>query len=84
MVGAPLTKQAHVPADNKVAVVTGGASGIGEAIALLFGKQGARVTVLDLDEAAARASGRRIVAAGGQADAQRCDVSTAAEAPSPP
>ena len=64
---------------NKVAVVTGGASGIGEAISILFGKQGARVSVLDLDEKAAHGVADRIVAAGGQADAQRCDVSTAAD-----
>ena len=64
---------------NKVAVVTGGASGIGEAIAVLFGKQGARVTVLDVDEAAARRVADRIVAAGGKADAHRCDVSSAAD-----
>ena len=64
---------------NKVAVVTGGASGIGEAISLLFAKQGARVSVLDVDEAAARSAADRIVASGGQADAQRCDVSSAAD-----
>ncbi|HEU0106450.1 MAG TPA: SDR family oxidoreductase [Vicinamibacteria bacterium] len=64
---------------HKVAVVTGGASGIGAAISLLFAKQGARVTVLDVDEAAARRVADRIVAAGGKADAQRCDVSSAAD-----
>ena len=64
---------------HKVAVVTGGASGIGEAIALLFGKQGARVSVLDIDEAAARHAAERIAREGGQADAQRCDVSSAAD-----
>jgi 2-keto-3-deoxy-L-fuconate dehydrogenase len=64
---------------KKVAVVTGGASGIGEAISLLFAKQGARVSVLDVDEAAARSAADRIVAAGGKADAQRCDVSSAAD-----
>ena len=64
---------------NKVAVVTGGASGIGEAISILFGKQGARVTVLDLDETAARGVADRIVAGGGKADAHRCDVSSAAD-----
>jgi NAD(P)-dependent dehydrogenase (short-subunit alcohol dehydrogenase family) len=64
---------------NKRAVVTGGASGIGEAISLLFAKQGARVSVLDVDEAAARQAVERIVREGGQADAQRCDVSSAAD-----
>src|SRR4029078_13140871 len=64
---------------NKSAVVTGGASGIGEAISILFGQQGAQVAVLDVDEAAARRVADRIVAAGGKADAHRCDVSSAAE-----
>jgi NAD(P)-dependent dehydrogenase (short-subunit alcohol dehydrogenase family) len=35
---------------NKTAIVTGGGSGIGKSICLLFGKQGARVFILDLDE----------------------------------
>jgi len=64
---------------NKSAVITGGASGIGEAISILFGKQGARVSVLDVDEAAARRVADRIVATGGKADAHPCDVSSAAE-----
>jgi len=64
---------------NKSAVVTGGASGIGEAISILFGQQGAQVAVLDVDEAAARRVADRIVAAGGKADAHRCDVSSAAD-----
>jgi 2-keto-3-deoxy-L-fuconate dehydrogenase len=75
----PLTKQAMFSLTNKVAVITGGGSGIGEAIALLFAKQGARVSVLDVDEAAARQAAERIVREGGQADAQRCDVSSAAD-----
>ena len=64
---------------SKSAVITGGASGIGEAISILFGQQGAQVAVLDVDEAAARRVADRIVAAGGKADAHRCDVSSAAD-----
>jgi 2-keto-3-deoxy-L-fuconate dehydrogenase len=62
---------------GKVAVVTGAGSGIGEAIATLFGKQGAHVAVLDLDEAAASAVVEKIRGAGGQADAWPVDVSNA-------
>jgi 2-keto-3-deoxy-L-fuconate dehydrogenase len=64
---------------NKSAVVTGGGSGIGAAIALLFGKQGARISVLDVDEAGARRVADAIVTAGGQATAYRCDIASAAE-----
>jgi NAD(P)-dependent dehydrogenase (short-subunit alcohol dehydrogenase family) len=64
---------------HKSAVITGGASGIGEAISILFGQQGAHVAVLDVDEAAARRAADRIVAAGGKAEAHRCDVSSAAD-----
>jgi len=39
---------------GKVAAITGAGSGIGRAIAALFGRQGARVVALDLDETAAR------------------------------
>ena len=62
---------------GKVAVVTGAGSGIGEAIATLFGKQGAHVAVLDLDEAAAAAVVEKIRGAGGQAEAWSVDVSSA-------
>ena len=62
---------------SRVAAITGAGSGIGEAIALLFARQGARVLVLDLDEAAARRTAERIVATGGAASAIACDVSDA-------
>lgn len=59
---------------GKVAVVTGGGSGIGAAIATLFARQGARVAVLDVDEAAAQ---RTASAIGRAAEAVRCDVTQA-------
>jgi 2-keto-3-deoxy-L-fuconate dehydrogenase len=63
---------------EKVAVVTGGGSGIGRAISTLFGSQGAQVVVLDLDGEAAKEAAAAIVDAGGRADAAVCDVSDAA------
>ncbi|HUG52743.1 MAG TPA: glucose 1-dehydrogenase [Vicinamibacteria bacterium] len=60
---------------GRVAAVTGGGSGIGEAIALLFARQGAQVAVVDLDEPAARRTVERVTAEGGQARAFAGDVS---------
>jgi 2-keto-3-deoxy-L-fuconate dehydrogenase len=62
---------------GKIAVVTGGGSGIGEAIAIVFAQQGAHVVVLDLAEEAAAATVVKIRSAGGAADALRCDVGDA-------
>src|SRR5688572_355724 len=64
---------------NKVAVVTGAASGIGAAMARLFAQQHARVVVLDLDETAAEKIVLAIRDAGGDAVAKQCDVSKPAE-----
>jgi 2-hydroxycyclohexanecarboxyl-CoA dehydrogenase len=63
---------------GKVAVVTGAASGIGRAIALALGREGARVAALDLDGDGAAAVAREIVAAGGEAHAWPVDVADAA------
>ena len=64
---------------GKTAVITGAGSGIGEAIARAFAKQGAHVEILDLDEAGAAKVAQEI-RAGGSAAWQRCDVSDAAAA----
>ena len=61
--------------DGKLAVVTGGASGIGRAVAKRFGGSGAGVRVLDIDEEAAKTVASEIAASGGNARAYRCDVS---------
>ena len=62
---------------GKAAVVTGAGSGIGDAIARLFGRQEAHVVVLDLDGEAAGRTAAAIQEAGGRADAVACDVSDA-------
>jgi NAD(P)-dependent dehydrogenase (short-subunit alcohol dehydrogenase family) len=62
---------------GKVAVVTGGGSGIGRAISMVFAGQGARVLVLDLDDSAGRSTAAAIVDAGGRAEAVQCDVGDA-------
>ena len=65
--------------DGKRAVVTGGASGIGQAIAHTFAERGATVHILDVNEEAAQETTRGIVDAGGWALAHRCDVTDQAD-----
>ena len=50
-----------------MAIVTGGASGFGRATALLFAAEGARVVVVDLDEAGGQQVVEEIGSGGGQA-----------------
>jgi 2-hydroxycyclohexanecarboxyl-CoA dehydrogenase len=59
---------------ERATVVTGGASGIGRAIAQALAREGARVAVLDLDEGGARETAAAIERAGGSAAAHRVDV----------
>ncbi|HMN83311.1 MAG TPA: 2-hydroxycyclohexanecarboxyl-CoA dehydrogenase [Burkholderiaceae bacterium] len=65
--------------ENRVVVVTGGGGGIGSATCRRFAAEGARVAVLDLNEASAAAVAEAIRAAGGQAQSLRCDISRRAE-----
>src|SRR5215207_3916947 len=60
--------------EHKVAIVTGGGSGIGEASAKLLAQRGASVLVSDIDPAAAERVASEIEAAGGRAAANRTDV----------
>ena len=62
---------------GKRALITGGASGIGQATALLFAHEGAAVSVVDVDQANGQAVVRTIVEGGGRAIFLRCDVTKA-------
>jgi 2-keto-3-deoxy-L-fuconate dehydrogenase len=65
--------------DNKVALVTGGASGIGQAIALCFAEHGAVIRIVDLNGEAAQKTAEQIAQLGGKATAHACDVTDAAQ-----
>ena len=60
--------------NNRSAVITGGASGIGKAVAVLFAKQGAAVHLLDMNEAALETAVAEITAAGGNAAGHKVHV----------
>ncbi|MEX2280040.1 MAG: 3-oxoacyl-ACP reductase FabG [Acidimicrobiia bacterium] len=63
--------------ENKVAIVTGGGSGIGEAVALTLAANGAKVVVADLDQAGGERVAKEVDAAGGIATFMLVDVSQA-------
>jgi NAD(P)-dependent dehydrogenase (short-subunit alcohol dehydrogenase family) len=64
---------------GKVAIVTGGGSGIGRGVSLLLASEGARVIVADVDTLAAEDTVSQIGQAGGEAAAIQTDVSKAHE-----
>lgn len=63
--------------DGKTILVTGGGSGIGEAVALQLGAEGANVAVADINKEAAEQVVAKIKQAGGSAAATACDVGDA-------
>ncbi len=65
--------------DGKTAIVTGAGSGIGQAIAVMFASQGARVAVLDVSIEQAEATVAHATTTGGTSAAFKCDVTIAAE-----
>jgi 3-hydroxybutyrate dehydrogenase len=64
---------------DKVAVITGAASGIGKEIAIVFAREGARIAIADLDGKAAEATARELDASGKRAIGVGMDVSDEAQ-----
>lgn len=64
---------------NKNAIITGGGSGIGKAISLLFAQQGAQVFILDLDQKGGKSTVEEIEKAAGKSTFYYCDVSSQKE-----
>jgi NAD(P)-dependent dehydrogenase (short-subunit alcohol dehydrogenase family) len=64
---------------NKVAIVTGAGSGIGEAIAILFAEEGAKVIVSDVNENGGQQTVEQIKNMGGEAIFIKADVSKVAD-----
>lgn len=59
---------------NKIAVITGGGSGIGKAISELFAKQGAAVHIIELTAEGGQQAAEEIKAEGGNATVHACNV----------
>lgn len=61
--------------DKKVAIVTGGGSGIGKAISLLYASEGAKIVISDIDEKGSQETITEIKAKGGEAIFVKADTS---------
>ena len=64
---------------GKVAIISGGATGVGGAASRMFGAEGALVAVIDINAEAAHVTAQAVIAAGGEALVAVADVSQAAE-----
>jgi NAD(P)-dependent dehydrogenase (short-subunit alcohol dehydrogenase family) len=70
---------AHYDYSDKVAIVTGGASGIGEATVHTFASMGAKVVIADFDDTLGRSVADKVIADGGVASFYKVDVARPAE-----
>ena len=61
--------------DGKVAIISGAAQGVGRGVALAMHKHGAKVVILDINQAGAEKTAADIIAAGGEALGLGCDIS---------
>ena len=65
--------------EGKIALVTGGGTGIGRATAIRFAQEGAKVVVCDVNGETGQETINQITSAGGNATFQQCDVSKSAD-----
>src|SRR5207248_7028753 len=75
----PAEDSLNLSFENKVALVTGAASGMGLATAHAFAEAGAAVVLADVREDLVKAEAQKLVAAGHEAISVRCDVSDDAQ-----
>jgi len=68
--------------DNKIAIVTGATSGIGEAVALMYAKEGAKVAAVGRNESKGNEVVKNIIDNGGEAIFIKCDLRNINEIPS--
>jgi 3(or 17)beta-hydroxysteroid dehydrogenase len=64
---------------GKVAIITGAASGIGQATAKLFAREGAKVVAVDMEEQAGKQTAESIIAEGGEATFIKADVTVSTQ-----
>ena len=72
-------QESSLKLEDNVAIVTGAGSGMGEAMAIRFAGEGAKVLVLDIDEKEGESTVNKIKASGGSAHFLRTDVSKTAD-----